>query len=112
MDGVNMKRLLVLLAFGPLFGSPVRAEFYTGNELLQRMQSDSVIEKSVALGFVAGVADTMEGILICSPDYATTGQARDVVLRHLLLNPQSRHKTAAALAVDALSAAWPCKRAK
>jgi hypothetical protein len=54
----------------------------------------------------------MEGILICSPDYATVGQARDVVLRHLLLNPQSRHKTAAALAVDALSAAWPCKRAK
>jgi len=102
-----MKRLLVLLA---LVGSPVRAEFYTGNELLQRMQSDSVIEKSVALGFVAGVADTMEGILICSPDYATTGQARDVVFRHLLLNPQSRHKTAAALAVEALRAVWPCRR--
>jgi hypothetical protein len=107
MDGVDMKRLLVLLA---LVGSPVRAEFYTGNELLQRMQSDSVIEKSVALGFVAGVTDTMEGILICSPDYATTGQARDVVFRHLLLNPQSRHKTAAALAVEALRAVWPCRR--
>lgn len=105
-----MKRWLVLLVFGSLFGSGVRAEFYSGNELYQRLQSESLIEKSVALGFVAGVADTMEGILVCAPDFATVGQARDVVLRHLVLNPQSRHKTAAALAVDALRAAWPCRR--
>jgi len=100
-----MKKLLILLA---VVWSPVRAEFYSGNELLQRLQSDSGIEKAVALGFVGGVADAWDRILFCPPENSTVGQARDIALRHLLINPARRHHAAAGLVADALMEAWPC----
>jgi len=104
-----MKKFLVLLAVA---WSPVRAEFYTGNELLQRLQSDSNIEKAVALGFVGGVADAWDRILFCPPDGSTVGQARDIALRHLVINPAKRHQAAAGLVADALMEAWPCQQQK
>lgn len=89
---------------------PVRAQFYSGNELIQRMQSESVVDKMVALGFVAGVADAWDGILVCPPENSTTGQTRDIALKFLILNPAKRHRPAAELVSEALGEAWPCVR--
>ena len=89
---------------------PAYAQFYSGNELLQRMQGDSVVEKMVALGFVAGVSDAWDGVMFCPPDTVTTGQARDIALKFLIINPAKRHKPGAELVVEALMEAWPCAR--
>ena len=86
------------------------AQFYSGNEILRRMQSDSVVDKMIALGFVAGVSDAWEHIMFCPPEGSTTGQTRDIALRYLLLNPSQRHKPAAELVADALMEVWPCAR--
>ncbi len=100
-----MRKLIFAAA---LICGPVHAEFYTGNELLQRLQSDSNSEKAVARGFVGGVSDAWDRILFCPPEGATVGQARDIALRHLLINPARRHHAAAGLVADALMEAWPC----
>ena len=108
MDMVGaMKKLMVVMA---LVGGSAQAEFYSGNEILQRMQADSHIERAVALGFVAGVADAWDGIMFCPPESVTTGQARDVALRFLIINPGKRHRPAAELVMDALAESWPCAR--
>lgn len=89
---------------------PAHAEFYSGNELLQRMQSESHIERAVAIGFVAGVADAWDYVMVCPPDGVTVGQTRDIALKFLILNPGKRHKSAAELVLDALIEAWPCAK--
>ena len=99
----------LLLAAAVVCG-PAHAQFYSGNEILQRMQSDSVVDKMVSLGFVAGVSDAWDGIMFCPPESVTTGQARDIAQRFLVLNPGKRHKPAAELVMDALMEAWPCAR--
>lgn len=104
-----MKKLLCLIAMTAL---PVKAEFYSGNEILQRMQSESLVEQVIAIGFVGGVADAFDMIFFCPPPGATVGQARDIARRYLVLNPGLRHKGAAGLVSDALAEAWPCERKK
>ena len=104
-----MKKLFCLIALTAL---PVRAEFYSGNEILQRMQSESLVEQVIAIGFVGGVADAFDMIMFCPPTGATVGQARDIARRYLLLNPAKRHRAAAGLVVDALMEAWPCEKKK
>lgn len=89
---------------------PAHAEFYSGNDILQRMQSESLVEQVIAIGFVGGVADAFDSILFCPPTGATVGQARDIARRYLLLNPGLRHRAAAGLVVDALAEAWPCEK--
>lgn len=101
----------LILASALVYG-PAHAEFYSGNELLQRLQSDSNIEKAVALGFVGGVSDAWDRILFCPPEGATVGQARDIALRYLVINPAKRHNAAAGLVADALMEAWPCQQQK
>ena len=102
---MNKLAIVLLLACGS-----ARAEFYSGNEILQRMQSESLVEQVIAIGFVGGVADAFDSILFCPPIGATVGQARDIARRYLLLNPGLRHRAAAGLVVDALAEAWPCEK--
>lgn len=89
---------------------PAHAQFYSGNELLQRMQGETVVDRMLSLGFVVGVADAWDGIMFCPPESVTTGQARDIAQRFLVLNPGKRHKPAAELVMDALAESWPCAR--
>lgn len=91
---------------------PAHAEFMTGNELLDRINGEGYTERGFAMGFIAGIADAMDNILLCMPEGATVGQARDIATRYLRNNPQIRHKGASVLVVDALSAAWPCAKSK
>lgn len=104
-----IKKLMLTAA---LICGPAHAEFMTGNELLNRFNTESYADQGFAMGFVAGVADAMDNILLCMPEGATVGQARDIAIRYLRNNPQSRHRGASALVVDALSGAWPCARNK
>jgi Rap1a immunity proteins len=101
------KLLLITLA---VTTTAAQAEFISGNDLLNRLNSEGFADRGFALGYIAGVSDALEDILVCAPTGSTTGQARDVVWQHLRTNPQSRHQGAALLVVEALQRAWPCRQ--
>lgn len=101
-----MKNVLISALICVSFGA--QAEFYTGNELLQRINSESSSERSLAVGYVMGVADTTMGVSHCPPPEATSGQMRDMLRNYLNAFPQERHHSADILVVRVLRTAWPC----
>jgi hypothetical protein len=100
-----MKKLIVLTM---LAAGAAHAEFYTGNDLLERMNGTEV-QKLIALGYVGGVADAMNNRVICMPS-ATLGQTRDIVKQYLENNPSIRHYSADSLIQSVLSSMWPCAK--
>ena len=99
-----MKRFLAIA----LVATSAHAEFFSGNDLLQRMDSDSPVQRSLSLGYVMGVADAHFGVTQCAPDSVTSGQMRDMVRNYLTNVPGERHFAADSLVVRVLKAAWPC----
>lgn len=59
-------------------------------------------------GYVNGVWNTSDKF--CDPKGITLGQVVRVVLKYLNDHPERLHEHEAELVVDALRAAWPCKR--
>jgi hypothetical protein len=100
-----MKKLIVGLLFVPCVAN---AEFLTGNDLLSRMNSDEVVQRMFALGYVAGVSDAQQHVFSCPPSGVTNGQVRDVAKSYIEANPGIRHKSADMLVTDALKQVWPC----
>ena len=100
-----MKPALLTLAL--LCGS-AHAEFYTGNELLQRLTSESLAERSAAIGYIMGVADTGHGVNYCPPEHVTSGQLRDMVRNYLTNTPAVRHLAADSLVTHVIKSQWPC----
>jgi hypothetical protein len=102
-----MKHTILALA---LICGNAQAEFYTGNDLLQRIDSESHGEKMLALGYVIGVFDVGQSVLHCSPSNVTAGQVRDMTASYLRNFPAKRNKTAESLINEVLTAAWPCPK--
>ena len=100
-----MKRIITAALL--VAASAAHAQFYTGNELFERMNDPE--RQFFALGFIAGVSDANIGIWHCPPERITLGQTRDVVHRALKANPEERHLSAAVLVGAYLQNAWPCK---
>jgi ABC-type branched-subunit amino acid transport system ATPase component len=69
-------------------------------------------DRMMALGYVMGVSDSLDGIIHCSGQNVTNGQTRDVVKAYLEKNPQIRDMAAETLASKALQDAFPCKKGK
>ena len=99
-----MKHTILALA---LICGNAQAEFYTGNDLLQRLDSESHGEKMLALGYVIGVFDVGSAVLHCPPAGVTAGQVRDMAASYLRGFPAKRNKTAEPLINEVLAAAWP-----
>jgi hypothetical protein len=102
-----MKKLLVALLMVPTMA---HAEFFTGNRLLEKLNSTEFGERMQALGYVQGVFDAGQYIKHCAPDNAgvTAGQAQDIVRNYLNQNPATRNFSADLLITDALKKIWPC----
>ncbi len=103
---------LKALAFGlALTAGSAHAEFWSGNDLLEKM-AGSNMEQIMALGYVMGVFDSQRSNTICPPTNSaiTAGQMRDVVRSYLERNPQHRHHTGDLLTIVARGTAWPCKK--
>jgi hypothetical protein len=84
-----------------------------GNHLLEDCTSPGGSDALTAcVAYLAGVRDTVDVTQLafaprrCIPQAATTGQVRDVVVRHLRQNPEARHLVAAALIIRAMREAW------
>jgi len=102
-----MKHTILALA---LICGNAQADFYTGNDLLQRLDSESHGEKMLALGYVMGVFDVGQSVLHCSPATVTAGQIRDMAAAYLRGFPAKRHRAAELLINEVLAAAWPCPK--
>ena len=100
-----MKRTLAALMFVPALAC---AEFYSGNDLLNKM--DGAETGLIAMGYVAGVFDVGVGTNHCPPSHVTLGQVRDMVKQHLLMYPERRHYSADYLIMEMLKKTWPCKK--
>ncbi len=64
--------------------------------------------------YLSGVADTIEAggrakAEACIPKAVTGTQLRDVVIKYLRSNPQTRQMKAGALSTKAFAAAFPCR---
>lgn len=99
---------------GLSLSTPAQA-YNTGNELYSDCQEpDASVRKSVCLGFIIGVAnrDRLERWMesgqayTCEMAGVTAGQMLDVVVRHLRVNPETRHQDAAGLVGVALQRAF------
>lgn len=102
-----MKKWLAGLLLIPTVAS---AQFFTGNLLLQRMQSSDALERMLAMGYVIGVSDAGQGSTHCSGAQVTSGQTRDVVKQYLEQNPAIRDLHADIIVSVALGQAWPCPK--
>jgi hypothetical protein len=98
-----MKRFLILLT---LCGS-AHAEFLDGNKLLSDMKGAHGFQMS-ALGYVMGVADSIQSVTACVPPSVTSGQVLDMVRNYLEANPAIRHFTADVIVTDVLKRSFPC----
>jgi hypothetical protein len=59
------------------------------------------------VGLVDGLSYTGN---FCQPKGVTTGQAVAVVVKYIEARPERMHEDFGILALEALTAAWPCKR--
>lgn len=105
----------VTMAYGAAPMS-AHAEFKTGNEVKIGLEgwidkdSTEYIRDAVAFGYVIGVHDSLEGVLVCSGDRVTQGQVIDVVLKYMRNNPEVLDRSADRVVAAALQNAWPCPK--
>jgi hypothetical protein len=103
-----MKKMLATLLLIPTIAN---AEFFSGNELLTYMNGTTV-EKSVALGYIIGVSDTLTNATICPPSTITAGQVKDIIKTYIEENPAIRHFTADSIVRSRLEELWACRKGK
>ena len=61
-------------------------------------------------GFVVGVHDAVEGILVCVPNQAKVGQIVGIVKKYVRENPDKWNRAASSLVINALSSAFLYKK--
>lgn len=99
-----MKKLLLIAA---LAGGHAHAEFLDGNKLLSDMNGSFGAQMS-ALGYVMGVADTIQNVVACLPLNVTSGQINDMVKNYLTNVPRDRSLSGDVVVTKILKDTWPC----
>ena len=103
-----MKHIITTLAL--VAATTASAEFLTGNDLLERMNSDKGYDKGVANGYVMGAFDAGHGGNHCPPEGVNLRQVSDMVKQELIATPAARHLSADSFLAYALNKAWPCAK--
>jgi len=100
----------ILVTISICFVAPASAEFFTGNELLTKLESANTSDKNFAYGYIAGAFDTAIRATHCTPANVSLRQAVDMVQQLLVSSPEHRHQSADRFVSAALGAAFPCKK--
>ena len=99
-----MKRILIALA---MLSGAAHAEFWDGNKLHSNFTGTQG-EQLLALGYIMGVADTLQNVVFCPPTNVSAGQLRDMVSNYLANVPADRHLSAEGIVGKVLKSVWPC----
>ena len=67
-------------------------------------------DEAFCAGFVIGLGYGVGGNHFCPPNGATNNQAVAVVVKYIEARPERMHEPFHTLALEALTAAWPCER--
>jgi hypothetical protein len=102
----TMKHLVIGFLAASAFTA--HAEFMDGNSLLNDMSSSSFSQRGIGLGYVMGIADTMQGYTHCIPGNVSSGQIKDMVKNYLTNTPAERHLMAPEIVLKITSTVWPC----
>lgn len=111
--------LLVLSLAGLGVLKPTEAAFITGEVLKQYCEADDRVLQNKASGndihdamaclsYVAGVHDSMRGMLFCTPDHFDNGQATEMTKKFIRANPDKLKQPASRIIIEALGTAYPC----
>lgn len=60
-------------------------------------------------GYIVGVAEMLDGLIICVPSGVKVGQLRGIVQKYIKANPEKWNRPAGELVLDALKPAFPCR---
>ncbi|HEY2397071.1 MAG TPA: Rap1a/Tai family immunity protein [Rudaea sp.] len=91
-------------------------ELNDGQSLLRWLEEkpetpDHIVIAGAAMGFVAGVASTMQLMkIICPPAGTTRGQNIAIVVKYLKEHPKSWRLSSTFLTMQALDEAWACPK--
>lgn len=100
-----MKKFLVLSAL--LVSLSAHAEFVSGLDLLKSMNSD----RTFALGYVAGVTDSVMGIMTCPPKNIKLKDIMDVTLEFMSVNQEKLESVSGDIFVTMpMSQKFPCAK--
>lgn len=104
---INKSLLAALLISSNL----AHAEFLDGNKLLSLMSNTNNANMQInALSYIAGVADSLHGVLSCPPPNVKLGQIYDMTKQALEEAPSERHSSADSFVRYVLIQTWPCKK--
>lgn len=102
-----MKKIIMTVLM--TFSLSAHAEFFTGNMLLNMLDSAKDSERSMGMGYVAGAFDASQKAVHCSPSNVSLRQAVDMVRKRLVDAPEDRHYSADMIVMSVMKAAFPCK---
>ena len=88
--------------------TPAHAEFFTGNDLYNRLNDESYFIQGVGHGYVIGVFDVGQNALHCASNNVTAGQVKDLAKAYLRNNPEIRDKSADSILMSLFEKTWPC----
>ena len=99
------------------------ANFWDGYKLKEWADADARTERAQSsptdyqgaaylVGFVTGISDAWNGILICLPSGVKAGQLTAMVKKYLFANPEKWNQAASLLVMEALVPTFPCKKKK
>jgi hypothetical protein len=78
---------------------------------MAQAKTSEALDAARCLGLVEGIVyGASAGMLVCNEPTVTAGQAIRVVTKYIESRPERLHQDFRALALEALRAAWPCKK--
>ena len=121
-----MKKKIAIFLLLLFNSAAANTETFSGNKLLEMIQSKEWAEKNGALHYIIGILEakdlqaykdnlrTAKNVKLdeppfCVPENATKRQVLDVVENFLINNPSDRHEQALPLVQYALGKAFDCK---
>lgn len=83
------------------------ATYIDGNHLHERMRKGN---DAAVMMYIAGVTDTVSGVLFCPPANVPLGQLFDMFRLHLENTPNVRHLAGDVILIAFFQSHWPCRR--
>jgi hypothetical protein len=77
---------------------------------MKLLAPDEALTQGLCAGLVVGLGLGAGGNRFCQPKGVTNSQAVAVVVKYIEARPERMHEPFGDLAIEALTAAWPCKR--